>query len=296
MNNKKLVETAYTIYTYDNNDKEYTLSFDTKENMQKFVNIFSNWSNIENYFYDKEIFPSNIKNYIREFNYLEDSTDGKFSKPNNMYLYEIFLEDYLLYSKVEYSKFGCSLKEGLKYLLAYFMKNSKESYLTLKRLRDRFAATLKDISEYEFEYYVPRDEYNLDKNSNDFTFYLIHDLNTDKFYQIDELYLVCYEMKNFNKNALMNYILVSDHRVKDKDLAKKMLKKLKENNKHKDVEEKKMSYGSVKVVPKSAKYTRDDIEKVLSEAYENENLVLDFKKEDDEYVYLYLRERKIDEA
>lgn len=49
----------------------------------------------------------------------------------------------------------------------------------------------------------------------------------------------------------------------------------------------------VKVVPKSDKYTRKDIEQALNEAHDGYNYVLDFKKEDDEYVYLYFKERDL---
>lgn len=48
----------------------------------------------------------------------------------------------------------------------------------------------------------------------------------------------------------------------------------------------------VRVVPKS-KYTREDIEKTLDEAYEEYNYVLDFIKETDEYVILYLKEKEM---
>lgn len=49
----------------------------------------------------------------------------------------------------------------------------------------------------------------------------------------------------------------------------------------------------VRVVSKSEKYTRADVETALNMAYDAENLVLDFKKEDDDYVYLYLKEKSI---
>lgn len=58
----------------------------------------------------------------------------------------------------------------------------------------------------------------------------------------------------------------------------------------------KQNIGLVRVVMKSDKYTRTDMETALSEAYENENLVLDFKKEDDGYIYLYLKEKPISGA
>lgn len=48
----------------------------------------------------------------------------------------------------------------------------------------------------------------------------------------------------------------------------------------------------VKVVPKS-KYTREDIEKALDEAYEDYSYILDFMKETDEYIVLYLKEKEI---
>lgn len=51
--------------------------------------------------------------------------------------------------------------------------------------------------------------------------------------------------------------------------------------------------GLVRVIMKSDKYTRADIETALTTAYENENLVLDFRKEDDQYVYLYLKDKPI---
>lgn len=49
----------------------------------------------------------------------------------------------------------------------------------------------------------------------------------------------------------------------------------------------------VKVVPKSEKYTRNDIEQALNEAYDDYGYVLDFIKEDDNYVYIYLKEKEI---
>lgn len=49
----------------------------------------------------------------------------------------------------------------------------------------------------------------------------------------------------------------------------------------------------VKVVPKSEKYTRNDIEQALNEAYDDYGYVLDFIKEDENYVYIYLKEKEI---
>lgn len=49
----------------------------------------------------------------------------------------------------------------------------------------------------------------------------------------------------------------------------------------------------VRVVPKSDKYTREDIECALDRAYEDSNYVLDFMKETDKYVILYLKEKDI---
>lgn len=49
----------------------------------------------------------------------------------------------------------------------------------------------------------------------------------------------------------------------------------------------------VKVVPKSEKHTRTDIERALNDAYDDYGYVLDFKKEDDEYVYLYFKEKDL---
>lgn len=46
----------------------------------------------------------------------------------------------------------------------------------------------------------------------------------------------------------------------------------------------------VRVVPQS-KYVGLDIERALSEAYDDYGYVLDFMKEDNNYVVLYLKER-----
>lgn len=63
----------------------------------------------------------------------------------------------------------------------------------------------------------------------------------------------------------------------------------------KSKEKKKMTatMKKVKVVPKSEKYTRNDIEQALNEAYDDYGYVLDFIKEDDNYVYIYLKENNI---
>lgn len=87
--------------------------------------------------------------------------------------------------------------------------------------------------------------------------------------------------------------------------GKRLKDSLKENNK--DVNEKSSTTASkskekktmtatmkkVKVVPKSEKYTRNDIEQALNEAYDDYGYVLDFIKEDDNYVYIYLKEKEI---
>lgn len=52
----------------------------------------------------------------------------------------------------------------------------------------------------------------------------------------------------------------------------------------------------VKVVPKSEKYTSQDIETALSNAYEDYGLILDFIKETNDYMILYLKEREFNEA
>lgn len=46
----------------------------------------------------------------------------------------------------------------------------------------------------------------------------------------------------------------------------------------------------VRVIPQS-KYVGLDIERALSEAYDDYGYVLDFMKEDNNYVVLYLKER-----
>ena len=49
----------------------------------------------------------------------------------------------------------------------------------------------------------------------------------------------------------------------------------------------------VKVIPKSNFHTREDIETALDEAYDENGYVLDFMKETDKYVILYLKEKEI---
>lgn len=49
----------------------------------------------------------------------------------------------------------------------------------------------------------------------------------------------------------------------------------------------------VKVVPKSNKYTIEDVETALNVAYDECGLVLDFIKETDNYMILYLKEKEI---
>lgn len=49
----------------------------------------------------------------------------------------------------------------------------------------------------------------------------------------------------------------------------------------------------VKVIPKSEKYTRQDLEQALNEVYDDYGYVLDFMKEDKNYVVLYLKEREV---
>lgn len=63
----------------------------------------------------------------------------------------------------------------------------------------------------------------------------------------------------------------------------------------KSKEKKKMTatMKKVKVVTKSEKYTRNDIEQALNEAYDDYRYVLDFIKEDKNYVYIYLKEKEI---
>lgn len=62
-------------------------------------------------------------------------------------------------------------------------------------------------------------------------------------------------------------------------------------------EKKEMSNSDkVKVIPKSEKYTSQDIETALSNAYEDYGLVLDFIKETNDYMILYLKERELSEA
>lgn len=49
----------------------------------------------------------------------------------------------------------------------------------------------------------------------------------------------------------------------------------------------------VRVVMKSDKYIRQDIETALDTAYEELGYVLDFMKETDKYVVLYLKEKDV---
>lgn len=49
----------------------------------------------------------------------------------------------------------------------------------------------------------------------------------------------------------------------------------------------------VKVIPKSNTYTREDIETALDEAYNETGCILDFMKETDKYIVLYLKEKDI---
>lgn len=49
----------------------------------------------------------------------------------------------------------------------------------------------------------------------------------------------------------------------------------------------------VKVIPKSEKYTRQDLEQALNEVYDDYGYILDFMKEYKKYVVLYLKERDV---
>lgn len=49
----------------------------------------------------------------------------------------------------------------------------------------------------------------------------------------------------------------------------------------------------VKVIPKSEKYTRQELEQALNEVYDDYGYVLDFIKEDENYIVLYLKEREV---
>lgn len=49
----------------------------------------------------------------------------------------------------------------------------------------------------------------------------------------------------------------------------------------------------VRVVMKSDKYTRQDIETALDTAYDELGYILDFMKETDKYVVLYLKEKDV---
>lgn len=53
------------------------------------------------------------------------------------------------------------------------------------------------------------------------------------------------------------------------------------------------SFENVKVIPKSEKYNRADLEAALGQAYEETGLILDFMKETDKYIILYLKEKDV---
>lgn len=86
------------------------------------------------------------------------------------------------------------------------------------------------------------------------------------------------------KKVIMKKIV---ERIKNKPIENELVEKSMEENKMNDPCKK------VKVVPKSNSYIRNDIETALAEAYEETGYVLDFVKETDKYVILYLKEKEL---
>lgn len=83
-----------------------------------------------------------------------------------------------------------------------------------------------------------------------------------------------------------------DHCAEDESYGFEDEKKMKDSLR-KEKKDMTATMKRVKVVPKSDKYTRDDIEQALNEAYDDYGYVLDFIREDGNYVYIYFKEKDI---
>lgn len=150
-----------------------------------------------------------------------------------------------------------------------------------------FVTVFKSFSDAHKCYFI------LDKEGNWYNY----NSDTKELQKIYTHYLNVQSIRNPVKDYQL--IKIKATQAVDSNLAVEKIKEMSENcicyGVERVMREKKMNenYTKVKVVPKSEKYTRDDIETALAEAYEENGYVLDFMRETDKYIILYLKEKDL---